>query len=82
MQHAGDVPAQAVVLIVERDGKSRTEIEEHLIAAGFISLTGVADMSAAVEACATTAPDVILLQASLAEGDRQALERLRAAHPD
>jgi signal transduction histidine kinase len=77
------VPEQAVVLIVEPNAVSRKDAEHRLRAAGFVALSAVPDAKAAVEACVSSPPDVILLQASLDSGsDRGIVERLRSAHRD
>lgn len=78
----GDVLEQASTLIVEPDQGARKAIEERLRAAGFTTLTAVPDIKTAIEACASSPPDVALLQASLDDGDQGIAERLRAAHPD
>jgi signal transduction histidine kinase len=75
------VPEQAVVLIVEPDGASRKDVENRLRMAGFTAVSTATDAAAAVEACASSPPDVVLLQAGL-DADRAVSERLRSTHPD
>jgi signal transduction histidine kinase len=70
---------EAAVLIVEPSAAARKSIVDRLVAAGFAAMRVASDEQSAAEACAAAAPDVILVQAALGDGDPGFVDRLRAA---
>jgi signal transduction histidine kinase len=71
--------SDAVVLIVEPDAALRQDAEDQLRAAGFAKVFSAPDEEGASKACASTPPDVMLLQADLDSGSGKGIvERLRA----
>jgi CheY-like chemotaxis protein len=70
---------EAAVLIVEPSAPARKTIVDRLAAAGFAAMRVASDEQSAADACAAAAPDVILVQAALGDGDPGFVDRLRAA---